>query len=84
MPGPDAWDDDCRLKLCETLAQPEMLDRFIWYCFGEAEPDVAVAGTAALVPDPKALRARVVGRLKETDSLPDQIHRAYQIAESKL
>jgi len=26
----------------------------------------------------------VVERLKETDALPDQIHRAYQIAESKL
>ena len=82
--APEAWDDDCRLKLDETLAQPEMLDRFIWYCFGEAEPDVAVAGAAALVPDPKSLRARVVERLKETDALPDHIRRAYQIAESKL
>jgi hypothetical protein len=36
------------------------------------------------VPDPKSLRARVVERLKETDALPDQIHRAYQIAENKL
>jgi hypothetical protein len=56
--------------LDETLAQPEMLNRFIWYCFAEAEPDVAVAGAAALVPDPKALRARVVERLKEADVLP--------------
>jgi hypothetical protein len=82
--APDAWDDDCRLKLYETLDQPEMLDRFVWYCFGDAEADVAVAGAAALVPDRKALRARVVERLKDTESLPDQIHRAYQIAESKL
>jgi hypothetical protein len=48
------------------------------------EPDIAVTGAAALVPDRKALRARVVERLKETDALPDQIRRAYQIAESKL
>jgi hypothetical protein len=82
--APDAWDDHCREKISETLAQPEMLDRFVWYCFGEAEPDVAVTGAAALVPDRKALRARVVERLKEADSLPDQIRRAYQIAESKL
>ncbi len=82
--APDAWDDDCRKKMTETLAQPEMLDRFVWYCFGEAEPDVAVAGAAALVPDRKALRTRVIERLRETDALPDQIRRAYQIAESKL
>jgi hypothetical protein len=82
--APDAWDDDCRAKMGETLAQPEMLDRFIWYCFGEAEPDVAAAGAADLLPDRAALHARVVERLKETDALPDQIHRAYQIAESKL
>jgi hypothetical protein len=56
-----------------------MLDRF-----GEAEPDVAVGGAAALVPDRKALRARVVERSKKTDALPDQIRRAYHIAESKL
>ena len=68
----------------ETLAQPDTLDRFVWYCFGEAEPDVAVAGAAALVPDRKALSVRVVERLKVTDALPDQIRRAYQIAESKL
>jgi hypothetical protein len=37
-----------------------------------------------LVPDRKALRARVVERLKETGTLPDQIRRAYEIAESKL
>ena len=82
--APDAWGDDCREKMGETLAQPEMFDRFVWYCFGEAEPDVAVAGAAALVPDRKALRARVAERLRETDSLPDQIRHAYQIAESKL
>jgi hypothetical protein len=82
--APDAWDDGCREKMGETLAQPEMLDRFVWYCFGEAEPDVAAAGAAALMPDREALRARVVERLKETDALPDQIHRAYQIAETKL
>ena len=82
--APDAWDDDCRQRLGETLAQPDLLDRFIWYCFGEAEPDVAAVGAAALVPDRKALRARVVERSKETDALPEQIHRAYQIGESKL
>jgi hypothetical protein len=82
--APDAWDDGCREKMGETMAQPEMLDRFVWYCFGEAEPDVAAAGAAALMPDREALRARVVERLKETDALPDQIHRAYQIAETKL
>ena len=82
--APDAWNDDCRLKLDETLTQPEMLDRFVWYCFDGTEPDAAVTGAAALVPDRKALRTRVVERLKETDALPDQIHRAYQIAESKL
>ena len=70
--------------MSETLAQPEMLDRFIWYCFGEAEPDVAVAGAIALVGDRKALGDRVVERLKETEGLPEQVHRAYQIAESKL
>jgi hypothetical protein len=82
--APDAWDDDCRKKMGDTLVQPEMLDRFVWYCFGEAEPDAAATGAAALVPDRKALRARVVERLKVTESLPDQIRRAYQIAESKL
>jgi len=82
--APDAWDNDCRQKMGETLAQPELLDRFIWYCFGEAEPDVAAVGAAALVADRKELRARVTERLKETDALPEQIHRAYQTAESKL
>jgi hypothetical protein len=82
--APDAWDDDCRQKIGETLAQPELLDRFIWYCFGEADPDVAAVGAGALVADRKALRARVVERLKQTDALPEQIHRAYQTVESKL
>jgi hypothetical protein len=82
--APDAWDDDCRQKICETLAQPELLDRFIWYCFGEADPDVAAVGAGALVADRKALRARMVERLKAADSLPEQIRRAYQSAETKL
>jgi energy-coupling factor transporter ATP-binding protein EcfA2 len=82
--APDAWDDECRQKMDETLTQPEMLDRFIWYCFGDADPDDAHRKAAALVADHRALRDRVVDRLKEADTLPEQIRRAYQIAESKL
>jgi KAP-like P-loop domain-containing protein len=50
--APDIWDDDCRRKLDETLTRPELLDRFIWYCFGAAEPDAASDQAAALVADP--------------------------------
>jgi KAP family P-loop domain len=82
--APDAWDDDFRQRLDEALAQPELLDRFIWYCFGEADSDVADLKAAALVADPSALHDRVVERLKEADSLPEQIRRAYQTAETKL
>jgi hypothetical protein len=82
--APDAWDDDCRQKMGETLAQPELLDRFTWYCFGEVDPDVADLKASVLVADRDALRACVVERLKEADSLPQQIRRAYQIAETKL
>jgi hypothetical protein len=82
--APDAWDDDCRQKMSETLAQPELLDRFTWYCFGEADPEVANLKAAVLVADRDALRDRVVARLKEADSLPEQIRLAYQIAETKL
>jgi hypothetical protein len=82
--APDAWNDDCRQKLDETLAQPEMLDRFIWYSFDAADSDVAHPHAAALVADRTALRERVAERLKEADSLPEQIRRAYQIAETKL
>jgi KAP family P-loop domain len=82
--APDAWDDDCRQRLGETLAQPELLDRFAWYCFGEVDPDVAHLKAAVLVADRDALRDRVVERLKEADSLPEQIRRAYQSAETKL
>lgn len=82
--APDGWDNDCRQKVDETLAQPETLDRFIWYCFGEADPDVAVVGAAALVADRKGLRIRVVERLNETDTLPEQVRRAYQVGETKL
>jgi hypothetical protein len=82
--APDAWDDDCRQKMSETLAQPELLDRFTWYCFGEADPDVAHLKAAVLVADRDALRDRVAERLKEADSLPEQIRRAYQSAETKL
>jgi KAP family P-loop domain len=82
--APDAWDDDCRQRLGETLAQPELLDRFTWYCFGEVDPDVAHLKAAVLVADRDALRDRVVERLKAADSLPEQIRRAYQSAETKL
>jgi hypothetical protein len=82
--APDAWDDDCRQKMSETLAQPELLDRFTWYCFGEADSDLAHLKASVLVADRDALRDRVVERLKEADSLPEQIRRAYQIAETKL
>jgi hypothetical protein len=82
--APDAWDDDCRQKLGEALAQPELLDRFTWYCFGEADSDLGHLKASVLVADRDALRDRVVERLKEADSLPEQIRRAYQIAETKL
>jgi hypothetical protein len=68
----------------ETLAQPELLDRFTWYCFGEADTEVAHLRASALVADRDALRDRIVERSKEADSLPEQIRRAYQIAETKL
>jgi len=82
--APDAWDDDCRQKMGETLGQPELLDRFTWYCFGEADPDVAHLKASVLVADRDALRDRVVERLKETAALPEQVRRAYQSAETKL
>jgi hypothetical protein len=61
-----------------------MLDRFVWYCFGEADADVAYPKAGALVADPDALRERVVERLKGASEMPEQIRRAYQIAETKL
>jgi len=82
--APDAWNDDCRQRLDETLAQPELLDRFTWYCFGEVDPDVAHLKAAVLVADRDALRDRMVERSKSADSLPEQIRQAYQSAESKL
>jgi KAP family P-loop domain len=82
--APDGWDDDCRQKMDEMLAQPGLLDRFIWYGFGDPAPDVTYFEPAGLVADRKALRARVVGRSKDAPSLPQQIRRAYQIAETKL
>jgi hypothetical protein len=82
--APDSWDDNCRGKMDETLAQPERLDRFIWYCFGEAEPDVASVQAAALVANRQALRASVAARVKDASELPDQIRLAHKIAESKL
>jgi len=82
--APDAWDDDCRQKLGETLAQPEMLDRFIWYSFEAADSDVAHLHAATLVADRTALREHVVERLKEAAEMPEQIRQAYQIAEAKL
>jgi hypothetical protein len=82
--APDSWDDDCRKKMDETLAQPELLDRFMWYCFGETEPDVASVQAATLVTDRKALHAAVAARLKEASEMPEQIRQAHQIAASKL
>jgi energy-coupling factor transporter ATP-binding protein EcfA2 len=82
--APDSWDDDCRKKLDETLARPEQLDRFVWYCFGETEPDAASVQAAALVADRKALHAAVAARLKEASEMPEQIRQAHQIAETKL
>jgi KAP family P-loop domain len=82
--APEAWDDACRRRMDETLAQPERLDRFIWYCFGEAEPEAARVAATALVADRSALRAAVVERLNDTGPMPDPIRRSYQIAETKL
>ena len=82
--APDSWDDNCREKMDETLAEPERLDRFVWYCFGETEPEVAASQAAALVTDRKALRANVLARLNGTSELPDQLRQTYRIAESKL
>ena len=82
--APDVWDDDCRRKMDETLARPELLDRFIWYCFDAAEPDAAAVQAAALIADRDALRAAVVERLRETSDMPDQIRDAHQIAATKL
>jgi hypothetical protein len=82
--APDGWDEESRHKLDETVAQPELLDRFVWYCFGETEADVALIHAAALIADRAALRERVVARLKDATELPEQIRQAHQIAESKL
>jgi KAP family P-loop domain len=82
--APDGWDEESRHKLDEAVAQPELLDRFVWYCFGETEADVALIHAAALVADRAALRERVVARLRDAVELPEQIRRAHQIAESKL
>ena len=82
--APHIWDDDCRRKMDEALTRPELLDRFIWYCFGAAEPDAASAQALALVADRDALRATVVERLKETSAIPDQIRDAHEIAAAKL
>jgi len=82
--APEAWDDECRRRMDETLVQPGRLDRFIWYCFGEAEPEAARATATALVADRGALRAAVTERLKDADPLQEPIRRSYQIAESKL
>ena len=82
--APDMWDDDCRRKMDETLTRPELLDRFIWYCFEGAEPDAASAQAGALVADRAALRAAVVERLKDTAEMLDQVRQAHQIAAAKL
>jgi hypothetical protein len=82
--APDIWDDDCRRKMDETLTRPELLDRFIWYCFGEAEPDAAAVQAAALVADRNALRGAVAERLKDAVEMPEQIRHAHQIAAAKL
>jgi hypothetical protein len=82
--APDIWDDDCRRKMDEMLTRPELLDRFIWYCFEGAEPDAASAQAGALVADRDALRAAVVERLKDAVEMPEQIRHAYQTAAAKL
>ncbi len=82
--APDIWDDDCRRKMDETLTRPELLDRFIWYCFSATEPDAAAAQAAALVADRDALRTAVVERLKDAVEMPEQIRHAHQIAAAKL
>ncbi len=82
--APDIWDDDCRRKMNETLTRPELLDRFIWYCFDAAEPDAALAQALALVVDRDALRAAVVERLKDTAEMPEQVRHAHEIAAAKL
>jgi hypothetical protein len=82
--APDIWDDDCRRKMDETLTRPGLLDRFIWYCFGDTELNAATAHATALVADRDALRAAVIERLKDASELPDQIRHAYQNAAAKL
>ncbi len=82
--APEVWDDDCRRKMNEMLTQPAQLDRFVWYCFGAAEPDAAAAQAAALVADRNALRATATERLKDASEMPDQIRHAHQIAATRL
>ena len=71
-------------KMDQTLTRPELLDRFIWYCFDAAEPDAALAQALALVVDRDALRAAVVERLKDTAEMPEQVRHAHEIAAAKL
>jgi hypothetical protein len=82
--APEAWDDECRCRMDEALAQAERLDRFIWYCFGEAEPEAGRVAATALVAGRSALRAAVIKRLNDTAPMPEPIRRSYQIAETKL
>jgi hypothetical protein len=82
--APEAWDDECCRRMDETLMPPARLDRFIWYCFGEAESEAGRAAATALVSDRVALRAAVIERLKDADSLAEPVWRSYQIAETRL
>jgi energy-coupling factor transporter ATP-binding protein EcfA2 len=82
--APELWDDACARKMQETLRQPERLDRFVWYCFGETEAEAACSAAAALLGDHRALRALISERLKDTESMPEPIRLCYQVAETSL
>ena len=82
--APELWDDTCARRMAETLGQPGRLDRFIWYCFGEAEAEAACSAAAALLGDRRALRALISERLKGTESVPEPVRLCYQIAETSL
>ncbi len=82
--APEAWDDESRRRMDETLAQPGRLDRFIWYCFGETDPEAGRIAATALAADRSALRVAVIERLKDATPMPEPIRRSYRIAEASL